>query len=68
MQPELFTTGVFIGDFILSRSPQRGLITEEENNNMYTEAIELIIWWRKREEAREKEAGLSFQQVYTQVS
>ena len=39
MHPELFTTGVFIGDFSLRRSPRNGSTTEAENKNMYTAAI-----------------------------
>ena len=39
MQPELFTTGVFIGDFSLRRSPRRGETIEAEKNNVETVAI-----------------------------
>ena len=39
MHPELFTTGVLIGDFILIRGQWHGETTEAENNNVYTVAI-----------------------------
>ena len=68
MHPELFTTGVFIGDFSLRRSPRRGATTEAKNNKVYTAAIKLINRCRKREATRGTEAGLSMRQVYTQVS
>ena len=42
MHPELFTTGVFIGDFSLRRIPRRGATTEAENNNVDTADIKLI--------------------------
>ena len=42
MHPELFTTGVFIGEFSLRRIPQRGATIEAENNNVDTAAIKLI--------------------------
>ena len=42
MHRELFTTGVFIGDFSLRRSPRSGATTEAENKNVNTAAIELI--------------------------
>ena len=58
MHPELFTTGVFIGDFSLRRIPRRGATTEEDNNNVNTSAIELINQWRKREVERGTEVGL----------
>ena len=51
MHPELFTTGVFIGDFSLRRSPKRGETKEAENKNVYTAAIKLINRWRKGEAA-----------------
>ena len=68
MHPEFFTTGVFIGDFSLIRRPTRGATTDAENNNVDIAAIELIIRWSKREAERGAEAGISMQQVYTQVS
>ena len=52
MHPELFTTGVFIGDFSLRIISRREATTEAENNNVGTTAIELINLWRKREEER----------------
>ena len=52
MHPDFFTTGVFIGDFSLRRSPQHGATTEEKNNNVDTEAIEIIDQWRKRDASR----------------
>ena len=58
MHPELFTTGVLIGDFSLRRSPQHGATMEEENNNVDTEAIELIDQWGKRDKSRGTESGL----------
>ena len=61
MHPELFTTGVFIGDFSIRRSLRRGATTEAENKNVDTAAIELINRWRKRGSARRTEAGLSMQ-------
>ena len=61
MHPELFATGVFIGDFSLKRSLRRGATTEAENKNVDTAAIELINRWRKRGSARRTEAGLSMQ-------
>ena len=42
MHPELFTTGVFIGDFSLRRIPRHGENTEAENNNVDTADIKLI--------------------------
>ena len=68
MHLELFTTGFFIGDFSLRRSPRRGATTEAENNNVDTASIEIINRWRKREAARGTEAVISMRQVYTQVS
>ena len=68
MHPELFNTGVFIGDFSLRRSPRRGATTEADNKNVDTAAIELIDRWGKRESARGIGTGLSMRQVYTQVS
>ena len=68
IHPELFTTGVFIGDFTSRRIPQRGATTQAENNNVDTAAIELINWRRDREAERGTEAGLLIQKVYTQVS
>ena len=68
MHPELFTTGVSIGDFSIRRIPRRGATTEAENNNIYTATIKLINPWRKREAVRGTEAGLSMRQVDTQVS
>ena len=68
MHPDLFTTGVFIGDFSLRRSPRRGATTEAENNNVDTAGIELINQWMKREAARGIEAGIFMRQVYTQLS
>ena len=52
MHPELFATGVFIGDFSLRRSPRCGSTTEADNKNVDTEAIEIINRWRKREAER----------------
>ena len=52
MHSELFTTGFFIGDFSVRRSPRRGTTTEAEDNNMDTADIELINQWRKKEEER----------------
>ena len=68
MHPEFFTTGFFIGDYILRRTPRRGATTEAENKNVATAAIELINRWRKREAERGTESGLYMRQVYTQVS
>ena len=68
MHPELFTTGVFIGDYSLRRRPRCGATTEADNNNVDTAAIQLINQWRKREEARGIEARISMCHVYTQVS
>ena len=68
MHPELFTTGVFIGDFSLRRNPRRDATTEADNNNVDTAAIKLINRSRKRDASRGTEAGLSMRQVYTQVS
>ena len=42
MHPELCTTGVFIGDFILKIIPRHGSATEAENKNVYSAAIKLI--------------------------
>ena len=42
MNPEFFTTGVFIRDFSLRRIPRRGATTEAENNNVETAAIKII--------------------------
>ena len=63
LKPELFTTGVFIGDFSLRRIPQRGATTEAENNNLDSVDIKLIDMWSKREAAIGKEAGLLMRQV-----
>ena len=52
MHPELFTTGFFVEDLSLRRSPRRGATTETENNNVDTADIELINRWRKREASR----------------
>ena len=60
LRQELFTIGLFIVDFSLIRNPRLRSITEEENNNVDTVAIELINCWRKREAARGIEAGLFF--------
>ena len=68
MHPELFTTGVFIGNFSLRRSLRRGATTEAENKNVDTADIKLINRWRKMEAARGTEAGLLIQYVYTHVS
>ena len=67
MNPELFNTGVFIGNLSLRISPRRGATTEAENKNVDTASIELNNRWRKREAEQGIEAGLSMQQVYTQV-
>ena len=53
MHPELFTTGVFIGDLSLRRIPGSVSTTEAENNNVDTAAIKLINRWGKMEAARE---------------
>ena len=63
MHPELFATGVFIGDFSLRISPRRGETTEAENKNVDTAAIKLINQWRKRETERGTEEGISIRQV-----
>ena len=65
IHPDLFTTGVFIGDFVPRRIPWSGSATEEENNNVETAVIEVINMRRKKEEARGTEAGLYIRQVYT---
>ena len=52
MHPELFTIGVFIGNFSLRRSLRRGATTEAENKNVDTAAIELINRCRKRDKSR----------------
>ena len=67
MHPELFNTGVFIGDFSLIRSPWRGATTEADNNNVDTASIKIINGRRKSESARGTEVGLSMRQVYTHV-
>ena len=59
MHPELFTTGVFIGDFSIRRSPQRKTTTKAEKNNVDTVDIKLINQWRKRDSERGTEVGLS---------
>ena len=59
MHPELFTTGVFIGDYSLRRRPRCGATTEADNNNVDTAAIEPINRRSKREEARGIEARIS---------
>ena len=48
MHPELFTTGVFIGDSSLRRRPRRGATIEAENINVETADIEPINKWRER--------------------
>ena len=58
LHPELFTTGVFVGNFSIRRSPRRGATTEAENNNMYTVDIELIIRWGGMEAERRTESGI----------
>ena len=52
MHPELFTTGIFIGNFSLRRNLRRGATTEAENKNVDTAAIELINRFRKRDKSR----------------
>ena len=47
MYPEFFTTGFFIGEFGIRRSPRRGETTEADNNNVDTAAIELLNQWTK---------------------
>ena len=68
LRPELFTTGLSIGDFSLRKIPRRGETTDAENNNMDTVDIELINWCRKKGASKVTEAGLLMRQVYTQVS
>ena len=68
MHLEFFTTGVFIGYFILGRSPRHEATTEAENNNLDSAYNKIINRWRKRDKARGAVAGLSVRQVYTQVS
>ena len=41
MHPELFTTGVFVGDFILRIIPRRGSTAEAENKNVDTASIKI---------------------------
>ena len=67
LQPELFTTGVFIGDFSRRRITRRRVTMEAKKNNVYTVAIELINRWRKRYEVLGIEAGILMWQVYTQI-
>ena len=64
----MFTTGVFIANFSLRRSPQHVVTTEAGNNNVDTVDIKLINRWRKRDAERGKEADIYMRQVYTQVS
>ena len=66
LQPKLFTTRVFIGDFSLIIIPRSGANMEAECF-LETVAIELINPQRKKEEERGKYSGLSMWQVYTQV-
>ena len=67
MHPELFTTGVFIGDFSIRRSLRCVATTETEKKNVDTAAIEIIHRWRKRKSEIRTESGLYMRQVYTQV-
>ena len=46
----------------------RGTTTEAEKNNVDTVEIELTNRWRKKEAARETDAGVSMRQFYRQVS
>ena len=48
MHTELFTTGVYIGDFILRISLRRVTTTEADNNNVENATVELINLWRNR--------------------
>ena len=66
--PKLFNGGVAIKDCSLRRSLRRGATTKFEINNVDSITIKLINRWRKKEAARDAEAGLSMRQVYTQVS
>ena len=68
IHPELFTTEFFIGCFSIKRSLGSGATMEAENKNVDTADIELINRLRKRKAERGTEAGLSMQQVHTQVS
>ena len=52
IHPELFTTVVFMGYFVLRRIYSHEATTDADNNNVDTAAIELINRWRKRESER----------------
>ncbi len=65
--PRLLPSLVETTDFNLWRLLHTGAVLETTNHNVDIKVIKLINRWRKKEAARDSEAGLPMRQVYTQV-
>ena len=66
--PDRFSKRIDIREYSLRRSPRRGATTHAASNKVDKTTTELISRWRKRENAKGAEPGLTMRQVYTQVS